>query len=91
MTSCRPIQIKQCCVSILEIPANDPAAPMHVMTGRIYLTNGDRQFMTEVGIEPCALDDPFPGSLPPSLPPGPVIPALAEKDARWLLNLGVVR
>jgi hypothetical protein len=55
------------------------------------MTNGDKRFMTEVGIEPCTLDDPFPGSLPPSLPPGPVIPALSEKDARWLLNLVVMR
>ncbi len=28
---------------------------------------------------------------PPSrLPPGPLIPSLTEKDARWLLNLGVM-
>ncbi len=53
------------------------------------MTHGDRKFMMEVGIEPCTLDDPFPHSFPPLLPPGPVIPSLTEKDACWLLNLGV--
>ena len=54
------------------------------------MTHGDRKFMMEVGIEPCTLDDPFPRPLPPRLPPGPLIPSLTEKDARWLLNLGVM-
>jgi len=54
------------------------------------MTYGDRKFMMEVGIEPCTLYDPFPGSLPPPLPPGPVIPYPTEKDACWLLNLGVL-
>jgi len=53
------------------------------------MTYGDRKFMMEVGIEPCTLDDRFPRPLPPPLPPGPVIPSLTEKDACWLLNLGV--
>ena len=33
------------------------------------MTNGDRQFMMEVGVDPCTLDGPFPGSLP--RPPRP--------------------
>jgi len=52
------------------------------------MTYGDRKFMMEVGIEPCTLYDPFPGSLPP--PPGSVIPSLAEKDACWLGKLKVM-
>jgi hypothetical protein len=35
------------------------------------MTYGDRKFMLDVGIEPCILDDPFPSSLPPPLPPAP--------------------
>ena len=54
------------------------------------MTYGDGQFLREMGIEPCLLDDPFPRPLPPRLPPGPLIPSLTEKDARWLLNLGVM-
>jgi hypothetical protein len=54
------------------------------------MTYGDRKFMMEVGIEPCTLDDPFPHSLPPLLPPEPLIPSLTEKDACWLQNLGVM-
>jgi hypothetical protein len=42
---------------------------MYVMAGRICMTYGDRKFMMEVGIDPCTLHDPFPGSLPPPLPP----------------------
>ena len=53
------------------------------------MTYGDGQFLREMGIDPCLLDDPFPRPLPPRLPPGPVIPSLTEKDACWLLNLGV--
>jgi hypothetical protein len=49
------------------------------------MTDGDRQFMMEVGMEPCTLYDPFPGSLPPS--PTAVIPSLTEKDACWLGKL----
>ncbi len=52
------------------------------------MTSSDIQFLREMGIEACDLDDPFPSSLP--LHPGPVIPTLSEKDARWLLNLGVM-
>ncbi|MGA2608710.1 MAG: hypothetical protein ABSH01_14795 [Terriglobia bacterium] len=54
------------------------------------MTRRDEQFLKEMGIECCHLDDPFPSSLPPPPPPGPVIPALLEKDARWLLDLGVL-
>jgi hypothetical protein len=54
------------------------------------MTHGDRKFMMEVGIEPCTLDDPFPRPLPSPLPPGPLMPRLTEKDACWLLNLGVM-
>jgi hypothetical protein len=39
------------------------------MIRRNCMTYGDRKFMMEVGIEPCTLDDPFPGSLP--RPPRP--------------------
>ncbi len=54
------------------------------------MSHSDGQFMKEMGIEPCHLDDPVPRPLPPPLPPGPVIPKLTEKDACWLLNLGVM-
>ena len=62
---------------------------MYILTGRNCMSYRDRKFMMEVGVEPCTLDDPFPHSLPPPLPPGPPIPSLMEKDACWLLNLGV--
>jgi hypothetical protein len=62
---------------------------MYAMVRRTCMTYGDRKFMMEVGIEPCTLDDPFPRPLAPRLPPGPVIPSLTEKDACWLLSLGV--
>jgi len=54
------------------------------------MTDGDFQFMKEIGIEPSGLDDPFPTSLPPPPPAEAPIPKLTEEDARWLLNLGVV-
>lgn len=54
------------------------------------MTNGDFQFMKEMGIEPCGLDDQFPNSLPPPPPPEAPIPRLTEEDARWLQNLGVL-
>jgi hypothetical protein len=62
---------------------------MYILTGRNCMSYRDRKFMMEVGIDPCLLDDPFPRPLPPPLPPGPLIPKLTEKDACWLLNLGV--
>jgi len=60
---------------------------MSQMEGR-NMTSGDFQFMKEMGIALCHLDDPFPISLP--LPPVPKIPTLSEKDACWLQNLGVM-
>ena len=51
------------------------------------MTSGDFQFMKEMGIAPCHLNDPFPISLP--LPPRPAIPTLSKKDACWLQNLWV--
>jgi hypothetical protein len=63
---------------------------MYLMFRRNCMTHGDRKFMMEVGLEPCTLDDPFPHSLPPLLPPEPLIPSLTEKDACWLQNLGVM-
>ena len=63
---------------------------MYVMTARKDMTYGDGQFLREMGIDPCLLADPFPRPLPPPIPPGPVIPSLTEKDACWLLNLGVM-
>jgi hypothetical protein len=54
------------------------------------MTNGDFQFMKEMGIESCTLDDPSPSSLPPPLPTEALIPKLTEKDARWLQNLSVM-
>ena len=53
------------------------------------MTYGDGQFLRELGIDPCLLDDPFPRPLPPPLPPESLIPSLTEKDACWILNLGV--
>ena len=53
------------------------------------MTYGDGQFLREMGIDPCLLDDPFPRPLPPPLPPESLIPSLTEKDACWILNLGV--
>ena len=44
------------------------------------MTYGDRKFMMEVGIEPCTLYDPFPGSIPP--PPGPgFVPPKSVRDS----------
>ncbi len=54
------------------------------------MSHTDSQFMKEMGIEPCHLDDPAPSSLPPPLPPEAQLPSLTEADARWLLNLGVI-
>ena len=54
------------------------------------MTDADKKFMGQVGIEPFTLCDPFPASLPRPLPPRRVIPTLMEKDARWLHNLGIV-
>jgi hypothetical protein len=63
---------------------------MYIHTGREDMTSSDKEFLRKIGIEPCLLNDPFPSSLPPPPPPRPVIPALSEKDACWLLNLGVM-
>jgi len=54
------------------------------------MTDGDREFMKEVGIEACTLYDPFPPSLPPPSPPEAPIPKLTEEDACWLQKLGVM-
>ena len=62
---------------------------MYVMPARKDMTYGDGQFLREMGIDPCLLDDPFPRPLPPPLPPESLIPSLTEKDACWILNLGV--
>jgi hypothetical protein len=59
------------------------------MPARKDMTYGDGQFLRELGIDPCLLDDPFPRPLPPPLPPESLIPSLTEKDACWILNLGI--
>ena len=41
-------------------PRQGPCRPIYVMTGGNWMTDGERQFMMEVGIEPCTLYDPFP-------------------------------
>ena len=53
------------------------------------MTDGDFQFMKEIGIEPSGLDDPFPGPLPPPPPTEAPIPRLTEEDSRWLQDLRV--
>lgn len=54
------------------------------------MISSDTQFLKEVGIEPCDLDDSFPSSLSPPLPPEALFPKVREKDAHWLLELGVI-
>jgi hypothetical protein len=63
---------------------------MYIMGGRELMTPENMQFLREVGIDPSSLDDPSPSPLPPPPPSEAPIPKLAEKDARWLQNLGVV-
>jgi hypothetical protein len=62
---------------------------MYIMGGRQHMTDGDLQFMKDVGIEPSGLDDPFPTSLPPPPPAEAPIPKLTEEDSRWLQDLRV--
>jgi hypothetical protein len=62
---------------------------MYVVTERKNMTTDDAQFLREVGIEAYILEDPFPSSFPPPLPPGPAIPSLTQEDACWLGNLRV--
>jgi hypothetical protein len=54
------------------------------------MTKRDIEFLRAIGVEPCLLDGPFPSSLPPPLPSGPLISSLTEKDALWLLSFGVM-
>jgi hypothetical protein len=63
---------------------------MYAKVGRNSMTHGDIQFLKEVGIEPCSLGDPSPGSLPPPPPPEATIPKWTEEDEQWLQNLGVM-
>jgi len=53
------------------------------------MTREDIQFLKAVGIDPCSLGDPLPGSLPPPPPTEAPIPKLAEEDSRWLQDLRV--
>jgi len=54
------------------------------------MTDGDRQFMKEAGIEPCDLHGLLSHAPTPPPCPGPAIPSLTDKDARWLQNLGIL-
>lgn len=53
------------------------------------MTDGDRQFMKALGIEPCDLHDPLTHRHTPPLCSAPAIPSLTERDARFLQNLRI--
>jgi hypothetical protein len=53
------------------------------------MTSHDRRFLREIGIEPFLMEEPGPVSLPPPRSPETPVPALTERDARWLQNLRV--
>ena len=73
----------------LAKPSRNPSRLAFQIRGK-QMTDGDRQFMKEAGIEPCDFHDLLPRALtsPPGV--GPTILSLTEKDARWLRNLGIL-
>jgi len=53
------------------------------------MTDGDREFMKGMGIEPCDLHDPLTDRHTPRRCSAPAIPSLPGRDARRLLDLRI--